>query len=157
ANLMNLLNHYSEAKNIFHKDKNTLNFQDVSKKVYELITSEFKDMIYFRLDGFISHLLIDEFQDTSVIQYQILRPLIAELVSGEGVKKNRTFFYVGDKKQSIYRFRKGKKELFDLLKQEFSQIKSDNLNTNYRSKELLVDFVNETFKEKIKDYKEQFA
>lgn len=92
ANLMNLLNHYSEAKNIFHKDKNTLNFQDVSKKVYELITSEFKDMIYFRLDGFISHLLIDEFQDTSVIQYQILRPLIAELVSGEGVKKNRTFF-----------------------------------------------------------------
>ncbi|AXL44168.1 TPA: RecB-like helicase [Campylobacter jejuni] len=157
ANLMNLLNHYSEAKNIFHKDKNTLNFQDVSKKVYELITSEFKDMIYFRLDGFISHLLIDEFQDTSVIQYQILRPLIAELVSGEGVKKNRTFFYVGDKKQSIYRFRKGKKELFDLLKQEFSQIKSDSLNTNYRSKELLVDFVNETFKEKIKDYKEQFA
>lgn len=44
-----------------------------------------------------------------------------------------------------------------MLKQEFSQIKSDSLNTNYRSKELLVDFVNETFKEKIKDYKEQFA
>lgn len=63
----------------------------MSKKVYELITSEFKDMIYFRLDGFISHLLIDEFQDTSVIQYQILRPLITELVSGEGVKKIALF------------------------------------------------------------------
>lgn len=48
-------------------------------------------MIYFRLDGFISHLLIDEFQDTSVIQYQILRPLITELVSGEGVKKIALF------------------------------------------------------------------
>lgn len=105
-------------------------------------------MIYFRLDGFISHLLIDEFQDTSVIQYQILRPLIAELVSGEGVKKNRTF-YVGDKNKVFIAFVK-EKELFDLLKQEFSQIKSDNLNTNYRSKELLVDFVNETFKEKSK-------
>lgn len=157
ANLMNLLNHYSEAKNIFHKDKNILSFQDITRRVYELISSDFKDMIYFRLDGFISHLLIDEFQDTSVIQYQILRPLISELVSGEGVKKNRTFFYVGDKKQSIYRFRNGKKELFDLLKQEFTQIKSDSLNTNYRSRELLVEFINETFKEKIKDYKEQFA
>ncbi|MFQ6342615.1 RecB-like helicase [Campylobacter sp. VTCC 70190] len=157
ANLMNLLNHYSEAKNILHRDKNILNFQDVARRVYELISSDFKDMIYFRLDGFISHLLIDEFQDTSVIQYQILRPLIAELVSGEGVKKNRTFFYVGDKKQSIYRFRKGKKELFDLLKQEFTQIKSGSLNTNYRSKELLVEFVNEIFKDKIKAYKEQFA
>ncbi|MBM0637462.1 RecB-like helicase [Campylobacter sp. VicNov18] len=157
ANLMNLLNHYNKAKNIFHKDNNILHFDDVKKRVYDLITSDFKDMIYFRLDGFISHLLIDEFQDTSVIQYQILRPLIAELVSGEGVKKNRTFFYVGDKKQSIYRFRQGKKELFDLLKREFSQIQSGSLNTNYRSKDLLVAFVNETFKHKIKDYKEQFA
>ncbi|MDX2331580.1 RecB-like helicase [Campylobacter hepaticus] len=157
VNLMNLLKHYGEAKNILHKDKNILNFSDLSKRVYDLIRSDFKDMIYFRLDGFISHLLIDEFQDTSVIQYQILRPLISELVSGEGVKKKRTFFYVGDKKQSIYRFRQGKKELFDLLKQDFLQIQSDSLNTNYRSKELLVSFVNKTFKDKIKGYKEQFA
>ncbi|EAJ2906549.1 recombinase RecB, partial [Campylobacter coli] len=99
ANLMNLLSHFSKAKDIIQKDKNTLSFSDISRRVLDLIRSDFKDMIYFRLDGYISHLLIDEFQDTSVVQYQILRPLIAELVSGEGVKKNRTFFYVGDKKQ----------------------------------------------------------
>lgn len=49
-------------------------------------------MIYFRLDGFISHLLIDEFPRYKRDQYQILRPLITELVSGEGVKKIALFF-----------------------------------------------------------------
>ncbi|ENZ3889269.1 RecB-like helicase [Campylobacter coli] len=157
TNLMNLLSHFSKAKDIIQKDKNTLSFSDISRRVLDLIRSDFKDMIYFRLDGYISHLLIDEFQDTSVVQYQILRPLIAELVSGEGVKKNRTFFYVGDKKQSIYRFRKGKKELFDLLQTEFKQIQKDQLTINYRSKQILVDFVNKTFQSKIKDYTPQLS
>ncbi|MGH2266952.1 RecB-like helicase [Campylobacter taeniopygiae] len=157
ANLMNLLNYYSKAKNSIQKEKNVLSFSDISRRVFDLIISDFKDMIYFRLDGYISHLLIDEFQDTSVIQYKILYPLIAELVSGEGVKKNRTFFYVGDKKQSIYRFRKGKKELFDLLQFDFKQIKKDQLKVNYRSKENLVYFVNEVFKNKIKDYTPQLS
>ncbi len=152
AKLMEWLEYFSKAKDHIHKEKNTLSFTDISKKVLELIQSEFKDMIYFRLDGYISHLLIDEFQDTNVVQYQILKPLIAELVSGEGTKKFRTFFYVGDKKQSIYRFRKGKKELFELLKHDFTQIKSDSLDTNFRSKENLVHFVNETFKHKFANY-----
>lgn len=153
SNLMRLLTYFNEAKTKVQKEKNALSFSDVSRRVFELICSDFKDMIYFRLDGYISHLLIDEFQDTSVIQYQILRPLIAELVSGEGVKKDRTFFYVGDKKQSIYRFRKGKKELFDFLyKEEFKQICDDSLKINYRSCKVLVDFVNEIFKGKIEKY-----
>ncbi|WP_348518751.1 RecB-like helicase [Campylobacter sp. CCS1377] len=152
AKLMNLLEHFGEAKNIIHKNKNILSFSDVSKKVLDLMQSDLKDMIYFRLDGNISHLLIDEFQDTSVIQYQILLPIISELVSGEGVKKNRSFFYVGDKKQSIYRFRKGKKELFDLLQKDFVQIQKENLDTNYRSQKILVDFVNEIFENKFQNY-----
>ena len=152
AKLMNLLEHFSLAKNQIHKEKNVLSFADVSKKVLELVQSELKDMIYFRLDGFIAHLLIDEFQDTSVIQYQILKPIICELVSGEGVRKFRSFFYVGDKKQSIYRFRKGKKELFDLLKREFPQIQSDSLDTNYRSTKEITNFINTIFKDKFLNY-----
>ncbi|WP_162894516.1 UvrD-helicase domain-containing protein, partial [Klebsiella pneumoniae] len=113
---------------------------------------DLKDMIYFRLDGRISHLLIDEFQDTSVVQYEILKPIIAELVSGEGVKKNRSFFYVGDKKQSIYRFRNSKKELFDLLRDTFTQIKTESLDTNYRSLGHLIEFVNTQFKNKFENF-----
>jgi len=155
SKLMELLEHFTEAKKIIHKEKNTLSFSDISRNVYELIKSDFKDMIYFRLDGRISHLLIDEFQDTNVLQYEILKPIIEELVSGEGVKKFRSFFYVGDKKQSIYGFRKSKKELFDLVRKQFPQIKLASLDINYRSCGNLVGFVNEIFKEKFPFYLNQ--
>ncbi|EJC0906384.1 RecB-like helicase [Campylobacter upsaliensis] len=152
ANLMELLKIFIEAKNDLHKNKNILSFSDISRRVLDLIRSDLKDMIYFRLDGRISHLLIDEFQDTSVVQYETLKPIIAELVSGEGVKKNRSFFYVGDKKQSIYRFRNSKKELFDLLRDTFTQIKTENLDTNYRSLGHLIEFVNTQFKNKFENF-----
>ncbi|MBS4313547.1 RecB-like helicase [Campylobacter vulpis] len=152
ANLMELLKIFIKAKNDLHKNKNILSFSDISRRVLDLIRSDLKDMIYFRLDGRISHLLIDEFQDTSVVQYEILKPIIAELVSGEGVKKNRSFFYVGDKKQSIYRFRNSKKELFDLLRDTFTQIKTESLDTNYRSLGHLIEFVNTQFKNKFENF-----
>lgn len=150
--LAKLLAHFKEARNENNAKQNALTFSDIALKTYELISDETnKDLIYFRLDGYISHLLIDEFQDTNVLQYQILKPIIAELVSGEGVKKNRSFFYVGDKKQSIYGFRGGKKELFDKLLKDFPQIKLEHLDTNYRSKKIIVDYVNEVFKDKFFD------
>ncbi|EEC4841990.1 RecB-like helicase [Campylobacter lari] len=150
--LAKLLKHFKEARNENNAKQNALTFSDIALKTHELISDETnKDLIYFRLDGYISHLLIDEFQDTNVLQYQILKPIIAELVSGEGVKKNRSFFYVGDKKQSIYGFRGGKKELFDKLLKDFPQIKLEHLDTNYRSKKIIVDYVNEVFKDKFFD------
>ncbi|TKX29863.1 RecB-like helicase [Campylobacter sp. MIT 12-5580] len=153
ARLSSLLKHFERAKDKIIKDKNTLNFTDAARKAYLLTQSVDKDLIYFRLDGQITHLLIDEFQDTSVIQYEILKPLIAELVSGQGVKDFRSFFYVGDIKQSIYRFRNAKKELFNLLLDDFKQIEKEYLDTNYRSAKFLVEFVNTTFK---KLYKENY-
>lgn len=154
--IQSLLEKYKFAKNALNKEKNTLSFKDVALNVYELSQQEgFSDLVYFHLDAQISHLLIDEFQDTDFIQYEILKPLISELVSGKGAKEWRSFFYVGDKKQSIYGFRGGKKELFDKLQQDFPQIKLEKLDTNYRSGALLVDFVNEVFKNKYKGYKPQ--
>lgn len=152
AQLLRLLSFFCEAKSLIQQEQNILSFSDVSRNVLELSKSPLSDMIYFRLDGRISHLLIDEFQDTNVVQYEILKPIIAELTSGEGVKKDRTFFYVGDKKQSIYGFRKSKKELFDFLQREFRQIKCQSLDTNYRSCFHLVDFINRTFKDKFKNF-----
>ena len=144
--LMNYLSHFKKAKELIIKEQNALSFGDIAKKTNELLAqNELKEMIYFRLDGYIAHLLIDEFQDTSVLQYEILKPLIAEIVSGKGTREFKSFFYVGDKKQSIYRFRQGKKELFDLLQKDFPQIQKESLKTNYRSKEILVHFINQTF------------
>ncbi|MBS9782549.1 MAG: RecB-like helicase [Arcobacter sp.] len=137
---------FKEFKNFFNKTKNYLEFCDVSNFVYDLLSSQKidRDFLYFRLDSVYSHILIDEFQDTSLLQYKILEPLIQEILSGES-EKFKTFFYVGDTKQSIYRFRGGKKELFDYVANTNDLMEVEILNTNYRSKEKIVSFVNSIF------------
>lgn len=154
--LLSFLDIYSKTKDDINRDKNTLSFNDISTKALELTQNIDKEMIYFRLDSKISHLLIDEFQDTNILQYKILKPIISELVSGKGVKDFRSFFYVGDKKQSIYKFRNTQKELFDLLQSDFKQIKKQILDTNYRSKQEIVSFVNDIFSKAYEGFGQDF-
>ena len=142
----------------YNKSKNYLHFDDISNLTYELLSSKIdKDFLYFRLDSNFSHILIDEFQDTSLMQYKILEPLILEILSGNE-NEFKTFFYVGDTKQSIYRFRGGKRELFDYVLKTNKQVEVEILNTNYRSCENIVSFVNECFK-KVPSYEyyDQYA
>ena len=150
SELAKFIKTYKNAKTKFNKMSARLTYSDVSSLVYDLLCSGKIDtnLLYFRLDSKITHLLIDEFQDTSVSQYKIMHPLISEIVAGAGQNGVGSFFYVGDKKQSIYGFRGAKKELFDALRDEFLQIRTTNLDTNYRSLKLLVKFVNFVFKDK---------
>ena len=104
-----------------------------------------------RLDSRLKHLLLDEFQDTSVIQFDILRPLIEEIRSGVGVNEGGSFFFVGDVKQSIYRFRGGVSALFHQVAELFD-VRVEPLRVNYRSRSKIVDFVNRSFEGKIKGY-----
>ena len=83
----------------------------------------------------IQYLLIDEFQDTSVIQWKILKPII------EGTDKT---ICVGDEKQSIYSFRGGEKDLFGTLP-EILNAEEKTLDTSYRSYEFIIEFVNKFF------------
>lgn len=136
---------FKEFKFSFNKNKNYLEFNDISNLVYELLSSKIdKDFLYFRLDSSFSHILIDEFQDTSLLQYRILEPLIKEILSGDQTKF-KTFFYVGDTKQSIYRFRGGKRELFDYVANTNKLLEVEVLNTNYRSCENIISYVNSLF------------
>lgn len=136
---------FRDFKFEFNKNKNYLEFNDISNLVYDLLSTKIdKDFLYFRLDSNYSHILIDEFQDTSLLQYKILEPLIDEILSGD-VTKFKTFFYVGDTKQSIYRFRGGKRELFDYVANTNKSLEVEVLNTNYRSCENVINFVNELF------------
>ena len=136
---------FRDFKFEFNKNKNYLEFNDISNLVYDLLSTKIdKDFLYFRLDSNYSHILIDEFQDTSLLQYKILEPLIDEILSGD-VTKFKTFFYVGDTKQSIYRFRGGKRELFDYVANTNKILEVEVLNTNYRSCENVINFVNELF------------
>ena len=143
---------FLEAKESYYKRNNCLSFNAVASKVYMLLHNDLisKDFLYFRLDSTLSHILIDEFQDTSILQYEILKPLIDEIKSGIGQKNFlRSFFYVGDVKQSIYRFRGGNPKLFEIAAKDMHK---HNLDSNYRSARNIVEFVNHTFKDCIPNF-----
>jgi exodeoxyribonuclease V beta subunit len=151
--LLNLYIKYKNRKFYYKKENNLFDFKDIEVLVYELLREEdfvndIKEFIYFRLDSKIEHILIDEFQDTSITQWQIFEPLVDEIAAGVGVEPFKSFFYVGDTKQSIYRFRGGQKELFEYVYNYYKPfgMNKDELETNYRSKENIVEFVNDTFK-----------
>jgi exodeoxyribonuclease V beta subunit len=145
-NLFLLFDNFSLFRNKFNKQKNSLEFSDITNIVYKLLSTHIqRDFLYFRLDTKYNHILIDEFQDTSIMQFKILDYLIEELISGDP-EQFKTFFYVGDVKQSIYRFRGGKKELFDYVAQKYSPLlEVQLLDTNYRSGKNVVKFVNDKF------------
>lgn len=148
---------FKEAKKSLYTEDGELSFSDVTNLAYEILQLlDDSRFLYFRLDSQIEHILLDEFQDTSIIQYSILQPLIHEILSGYGVVEDGSFFFVGDKKQSIYRFRGGVSELFDEAALQ-NHTSVDKLLTNYRSCENIVKFVNDTFSGKMIGYSPQLA
>jgi len=148
---------YKQAKKEENIETNLLKFNDISYFVHQLLRGEIdSEFLYFRLDAKIEHLLLDEFQDTNVLQYNILEPIIDEISAGIGTKEFKSFFYVGDIKQSIYRFRGGAKELFHHTGKRYG-VQIDALKTNYRSRYQVVNFVNETFRNKITNYVDQIS
>ncbi|PDW46439.1 RecB-like helicase [Helicobacter pylori] len=124
-----------------------LDFDAIKDKVhvllngYEEMPAEF---FYFRLDSKIAHILIDEFQDTSLNDYKILAPFIDEIKAGIGQAKwHRSVFFVGDVKQSIYAFRGSFSSLFESVSKDFYH---DNLEFNHRSAPLIINYMNTIFK-----------
>ncbi len=155
--LFGLLDIYEEAKMMVAKEEGELSFDDITNLVYSLLKERVdSEFLYFRLDAKIAHVLLDEFQDTSVVQFDILKPIIDEISSGKGISEHSSLFIVGDVKQSIYRFRGGTKELFYHVTDKYG-VTVDNLLTNYRSDANVVNFVNEVFIDKIKNYKPQLV
>ena len=152
-----LVDIYVKSKRALYVDDSELSFSDVTSLVYEILNLiDDSEFLYFRLDSAIEHMLLDEFQDTSILQYEILKPLINEITSGSGIFEEGSFFFVGDVKQSIYRFRGGVSALFENVKNE-NNTQVQKLLTNYRSQKELVNFVNLVFKDKIKNYTNQLV
>ena len=101
---------------------------------------------------FLSHrtrfLLIDEFQDTSLIQFNVLKPIIEEITAGEGSKPFGGLIVVGDEKQSIFGWRGGERDLLLNLKDIFPALKDlsiEALDKSYRCGPTLMEFINQVF------------
>jgi ATP-dependent helicase/nuclease subunit A len=142
---------YKSFKDILEevkKREGTIFIHDINKQLSEYLNHEIVPDVYFRIGETIYHYLIDEFQDTSPIQWANLFPLIENSLSQGG-----SLFAVGDTKQAIYGFRNADYEIMKGLESEnpFSSALHNvkELEINYRSLERVVDFSKEFFKKVI--------
>lgn len=133
-----------------------LSFQDITTYTFKYYKDEKLNLFskgeiteYFKelFDSKIKTVFIDEFQDTSVLQWKLLKGIVA---------KAETVFCVGDEKQSLYGWRGGEKELFEKLS-SILNAEEESLDTSYRSKESIVNFTNELFINCAKLYQENFS
>lgn len=126
------------------RENNLILLEDTNSLLAQIINGDNEPFIYEKIGQKITHFLIDEFQDTSQMQWDNFKPLILEALS-----QNNENLIIGDVKQSIYRFRNSDSKLLDY------QIQSDPLLTakitaqisdsNYRSAPTIVNFNNKLF------------
>ena len=147
---LSLLNKVSIELAKIQKDQNVLSIAEFNKIIYNEIQNQPAPFIYERLGGRYRHFFIDEFQDTSEMQWQNLIPLIDNATSSEFEGEKGTLMIVGDPKQSIYRWRGGKAEQFIELSKDKKPFNNPDkklftLDTNYRSYSQVIDFNNKFF------------
>ncbi len=152
AALFRIYDHYKNALIDEAKGNGVLSFDDLTYFTYRLLYASIsKEFLYFKIDAKFKHILLDEFQDTSTLQFLLLKPLIDEIFSGKGQSELRSFFYVGDTKQSLYRFRGGVEELFDKVADRYG-VEVKQMDTNYRSSHTVVAQVNCWFENTMPGY-----
>lgn len=147
---LSLLNKVSIELAKIQKDQNVLSIAEFNKIIYNEIQNQPAPFIYERLGERYRHFFIDEFQDTSEMQWQNLIPLIDNATSSEFEGEKGTLMIVGDPKQSIYRWRGGKAEQFIELSKDKKPFNNPDkklftLDTNYRSYSQVIDFNNKFF------------
>jgi ATP-dependent helicase/nuclease subunit A len=123
-----------------------LRFHEVTQALVDALAGQVlrPEVLAFRLDGAIEHLLLDEFQDTSLPQWRVLEPMARAIIQ-PGPGPLRTFFCVGDVKQAIYGWRGGMAEIFYTLKTSLGDIAESPLDESWRSAQPIIDVVNEVF------------
>lgn len=149
---LSLLNTVSNELAKIQSEQNILSISEFNAIIHREIQNQPAPFIYERLGERYRHFFIDEFQDTSEMQWQNLIPLIDNALSGQDDLGNKgTLMIVGDPKQSIYRWRGGKAEQFIELSKDVNPFNNPDklikhLDTNYRSYSEVIDFNNAFFK-----------
>ena len=151
-NPLTLLQKIREAFVHLQEDQQLVSIADFNKLIHEQIKNQPAPFIYERLGEKYRHFFIDEFQDTSEMQWNNLIPLIENSLSSMENNIKGTLMIVGDPKQSIYRWRGGKAEQFIALadktqKGPFPMVDKETvwLEKNYRSFDEVIDFNNSFF------------
>jgi ATP-dependent helicase/nuclease subunit A len=134
--------------------RNALDYDDLIVQTHRLLSKRGAAWVLYKLDEGIDHILIDEAQDTSALQWDIVQKLTEEFFSGLGAGRgDRTLFAVGDEKQSIFSFQGADPAQFELRRQFFAQRAAEGqreflyapLQDSWRSAPQILRFVDETF------------
>ena len=147
AALYDLLRRYEAIYQQTIRSTGALTFADMM----EILTGQsgrLKDAVAYRLDSRHKHWLLDEFQDTSRAQWGVIEPLVSEVLMD--TSDERTFFFVGDTKQSIYGWRGGDDRLFREIFNYYNRhspkhIAEEKLGLSYRSDQAVIEVVNAVF------------
>jgi ATP-dependent helicase/nuclease subunit A len=136
---------YAQLRLLF-SERNQIDFTGVAQAAVQALGGEDRPTdLALSLDYRIRHILVDEFQDISINQYNLLERLTAGWSPGDG----HSLFLVGDPMQSIYRFREAEVGLYlnTLDRQRLGQapVTPLNITVNFRSRAAIVDWVNRTF------------
>lgn len=131
------------------REQRSTTYAEVTRRVGRHLVEQGHGELLRRMDARVEHLLLDEFQDTSREQWAALRPLASEVVAhGDG---SRSFFAVGDLKQSIYGWRGGDPSILERLADRFEQgpggveLEDETLSTSWRSAPEVLALVNGVF------------
>ena len=140
-NQLRLLGNIEERVISLNKEANRFLLSDTQVFLHNLIDGSDSPFIFEKMGTQLEHIMIDEFQDTSTVQWENFRILLNETMS------HGTNLIVGDVKQSIYRWRSGDWRLLNGIENLFQeeQIKVEDLDTNYRSSRRVIEFNNRFF------------
>ena len=145
AALLNLLPLLAAQLKVVFQEHGVLDYAEISMAALRALGYETPSDLALNLDYHLQHLLVDEFQDTSVAQYNLIEKLITTWQPDDG----RTLFVVGDPMQSIYRFRETEVGLF-LRAQNTGigmlKLHPLTLTTNFRSEQKIVSWINTSFR-----------
>ncbi|HTN68181.1 MAG TPA: UvrD-helicase domain-containing protein [Dysgonamonadaceae bacterium] len=153
-NTLGILNDVNERLQTYRKDSNMLFLSDATELLNKIIADSESPFVYEKIGSRLNHFMIDEFQDTSIMQWNNFRPLLQESLAGGNYN-----LIVGDVKQSIYRWRNSDWRLLEeQIEEDFllPNIHQHTLGTNWRSDENIIHFNNQFFKQAARIMQDEF-
>ena len=142
-NKLQLLNNIDDEVRVLNKEHNRFLLSDTNALLHDLVKDGDSSFVFEKIGTNIRNVMIDEFQDTSRMQWDNFRLLLLE-----GLSQGADSLIVGDVKQSIYRWRNGDWGILNGLnhKLDHFDIRVESLKTNWRSEANIINFNNEIFK-----------
>lgn len=157
--LARLFHQYATEREREKQRRGFIEFSDTGKGAFRLFNAEEASGARFLIHQQIQHLLLDEFQDTSLLQWMIFHLISLEMLAGRGIEKKRegvwpTVFIVGDEKQSIYGFREADPTILNTAAEKLEPLNVQKvpLNRSFRTCQSVLDYINAVFEGRLENF-----